>query len=141
MITRPLGPSEYCDGLWCLPTAWRRASPLKKQETRVARAIVQLLGIISMLVAIDAQVGLLDELLSRLAHSPQSMESEIAQEHFQAARVYLLGAMYGEFGLTLELGRRAVHAIQDRKTRSELNHVLSQLIDASIMADFSRLVR
>jgi hypothetical protein len=45
-----------------------------------------------MPVAIDAQVGLLDKLLSRLAHIPQSKESEIAQEHFQEARVYLLGA-------------------------------------------------
>jgi hypothetical protein len=94
-----------------------------------------------MPLAIDAQVTLLDELLRRLMRIPQSKESEIAREHFQAARVYLLGVMCDEYAFSLELGRRAIHAMHDRNTRSDLNHVVSQLIDASDHGRFSRLVK
>lgn len=88
-----------------------------------------------MPLAIDDQINLLDELLSRLEQNPRSKESEIAHEHFQEARVYLLGAMYGEYALNLELGRRAVDAMPDQDTRSELNQILSRLTDAGHLAN------
>jgi len=84
-----------------------------------------------MPLAVDAQVGLLDELLLRLTHGPQSTESEIAQKHFQEARVYLLCAAYDEYVFSLKLGRWAIHAMHDRNIRAELSHLVSRLIDRS----------
>ena len=82
-----------------------------------------------MPLAVDAQVGLLDELLSRLTHGPQSTESEIAQKHFQEARVYLLCAAYDEYVFSLKLEWWAIHTMHDRNIRAELGHLVSRLID------------
>ena len=80
-----------------------------------------------MPIGVEDQVDVLDELLRGLAHKPQSKASEIAQEHFQEARLCLLGAMYDEYAFDVELGCKAVNAIPDRSERAELRHVLSRL--------------
>jgi hypothetical protein len=82
-----------------------------------------------MPLAIDNQVSVLDELLSRLEHCPLTDASTLALEHLRQARVYLLGAMYREYEFNLELARSTVRAMADRGARASIEELLSRLMD------------
>ena len=80
-----------------------------------------------MAIGTDTRVDQLDELLKLLTQGPQSEESEMAQEHLQGARTYLLAAMNDEYILNIELAREAIGPIPDDRVRAEALQLLSNL--------------
>jgi hypothetical protein len=79
--------------------------------------------------ATETEVRQLDELLVMLSECAEPEESRAAQEHIQAARTYLLGAMNVEYGMSLELAREAVSGISDDAVRAEAEGILKSLIE------------
>jgi hypothetical protein len=73
---------------------------------------------------VDPDLGKLDELLALLEQSPESAETRLAQEHIQAARTYLLGAMNDEYLLNLALAREVIQEMPDGDARARMQVLL-----------------
>ena len=69
----------------------------------------------------------LDQLLIAIGHCSPPDEVEFAQEHINEARTYLLGAMPGEFGMSLELARESLSRMDDTATRQEAQKLLATI--------------
>jgi hypothetical protein len=78
----------------------------------------------------EAQLAKLDELLELIDDAPEDAESLSAQEHLQAARTYLLGAMPQECELSLEMAEEAIAAIAQRDLRLKAERRLHEIREA-----------
>ena len=85
----------------------------------------------TLALATETSIKKLDELLVLLAQDsdPASDASLLADEHVRGARAYLLGAMYSEYELNLQLARKAVARIHDDRVRAQAERILDSLID------------
>jgi hypothetical protein len=77
-----------------------------------------------------AQLAKLDELLELIGNAPEDAECSSAQEHLQAARTYLLGAMPLECELSLEMAEEAIAAIEQRDFRLRAERLLHEIREA-----------
>ncbi|HEY6340842.1 MAG TPA: hypothetical protein VIY49_05060 [Bryobacteraceae bacterium] len=75
----------------------------------------------------EPQLAKLDELLELIGDAPEDAECPSAQEHLQAARTYLLGAMPLEYELSLEMAEEAIAAIAQRDVRLKAERLLHEI--------------
>ena len=78
----------------------------------------------------QAQLAKLDELLELIGDAPEDAECRSVQEHLQAARTYLLGAMPQEYELSLEMAQEAIGAIEPRDVRLKAERLLQEVREA-----------
>jgi hypothetical protein len=79
---------------------------------------------------VEAQLAKLDELLELIGDAPEDAECPSAQEHLQAARTYLLGAMPQECELSLEMAAGAIAAMEQRGVRLKAERLLHEIREA-----------
>jgi hypothetical protein len=79
---------------------------------------------------VEEQLSKLDQLLEFLADAPEDEECRNAQEHLQSAHSYLLGAMPGEFELSLQMAEEAISAITRRDVRIQAERLLHEVREA-----------
>jgi len=70
----------------------------------------------------------LDELLAVIDSCSPADEAELAHEHAQGARTYLLGAMPNEFRLNLELAQETVARMDDTEAPRKVQKILATLL-------------
>ena len=78
----------------------------------------------------EAQLAKLDEVLELLGDAPEDVEGPSAQEHLQAARTYLLGAMPQEYELSLQMAEQAIASIAQRDVRVKAERLLQEIRQA-----------
>jgi hypothetical protein len=80
-------------------------------------------------VAIDIkdEITALDQLLAILARAGETAEVEIAKEHLEAARWYLLGAMSAEYSFSLSLADKKLELIPNPEIREKAMVVIAKL--------------
>ena len=78
----------------------------------------------------EAQLAKLDALLELISDAPEDAECQSGQEHLQAARTYLLGAMPQEYELSLEMAEEALAAIPERDVRLKAERLLHEIREA-----------
>jgi hypothetical protein len=78
-------------------------------------------------INITDEISALDQLLAVLARTSTSSEAEIAREHLDAARWYLLGAMYAEYSFSLSLAAEKLELIPDQEIRENATAVVAKL--------------
>jgi hypothetical protein len=76
---------------------------------------------------LEHEINVLDQLLAILARGSASPEAQLSREHLEAARWYLLGAMYAEYSFSLSLAHETVERIPDRETQAKAKVVIAQL--------------
>ena len=79
----------------------------------------------------------LDEIIANLSGNDRGAQSAgpcgLILEHLRAARTALLGAMQGEYGLSLEQAMDSVSCIPEKSARIKTKHMLQSLIDLSVL--------
>lgn len=71
----------------------------------------------------------INDLLSLLAQCADSPSKQLAREHLECARVYLLGAMNAEYSMSLDLIRKAVSGIPEDPARKDARRILDDLMN------------
>lgn len=78
-------------------------------------------------------LGSLNEMIASLGGADTGAHSDrgygLLMEHLQAARRDLLGAMGGEYGLSLEQARESAANISDTGARTKIQKTLGRLIE------------
>jgi len=78
----------------------------------------------------------LDELIAGLGGDHGGTQTKgpcgLLLEHVQTARRHLLGAMSGEYSLSLEQAKDSLGCISDKTSRSKTGAILQSLIDGSM---------
>ena len=69
----------------------------------------------------------LDEVLALVDHCSPAEEAELAHEHVQQARAYLLGAMPEEFSLNVELAKRTLARMEHTPDCGNAQKILAGL--------------
>ena len=82
-----------------------------------------------MMTATGSEIKKMDDILAMLERCSASEASNMAHEHIQEARTYLLGAMHSEYKMNLGLALEAVAQMPDDHVRSETENALMSLID------------
>jgi hypothetical protein len=76
----------------------------------------------------------LDELIAGLGGNDSGTQSKgpcgLLLEHIQTARRHLLGAMSGEYSLSLEQAKDSLACISDKGSRIKAKEILQSLIEA-----------
>jgi hypothetical protein len=74
----------------------------------------------------------LDDLIAGLEGSGMQTQGPcgLLLEHVQAARRHLLGAMSGEYGLSLDQAKDSLACISDKSSRTRTKEILQSLIEA-----------
>ncbi len=80
-----------------------------------------------MAIHITDEISALDELLALLTGAGMSAEVEVAKEHLDAARWYLLGAMYAEYSFSLSLADDKLELISDPEIRKKATAAFAKL--------------
>ena len=80
-----------------------------------------------MSIDLEREITALDQLLAILAGGSASPEAQLSREHIEAARWYLLGAMYAEYSFSLSLAKETLKRIPDRETRAKAKAVIAHL--------------
>jgi hypothetical protein len=82
----------------------------------------------------NAEIKRLDELITKLGGDDAGMRScgpcALLLEHLRAARRDRLGAMAGEYRVSLRLAKASVSCIPDKGARTEVKDSLRNLLDA-----------
>jgi hypothetical protein len=83
------------------------------------------------------ELNRLDALIARLSGNDLGTRSAgpcgLLLEHLRAGRTALLGAMHGEYGLSLEQAMDSVSCIPEKSARITTKHLLQSLIDLSVL--------
>jgi hypothetical protein len=75
----------------------------------------------------DSDLAHLDSLISELGHGG---DNELLLEHLQSARTYLLGAMPGEYALSLDFASEAAQDVHDASLRGRVREEITSLMGA-----------
>ena len=89
---------------------------------------------------VEAQLAKLDELLELIGDAPEDVERPSVQEHVQAARTYLLGAMPQEYELSIEMAQKAIAAITERNVRLKAERLLHDIRQGAADSDHAQPV-
>jgi len=83
------------------------------------------------------ELNYLDELIAALSGNDRGAQNAgprgLILEHLRAARTARLGAMQGEYGLSLEQAMESVSCIPEKSARIKTKHALQSLIDSSVL--------
>ncbi len=78
----------------------------------------------------------LNELIAGLGGDESGTQTKgpcgLLLEHVQTARRHLLGAMSGEYSLSLEQAKESLSCISDKTSRSKTKAILQSLIEGSV---------
>jgi hypothetical protein len=79
------------------------------------------------------ELNCLDELVASLSGHERGGPRGLTLEHLRAARTALMGAMHGEYCLSLEHAMESVSCIPEKSARITTRHTLQRLIDSDLL--------